>query len=80
MRESTPQNSDEDTEDLDSDNDGLDDPVYHPEPVLIKVYDELDDETLKENKSKQYTLTPIIERVGCKINLDEKYYTKSSIK
>jgi len=80
LRETTPINSDEDTDELDAENDGLDDPVFNPESEFIKVYDEMDDETFKENKSKHYTLNPILERVGCKINLDDRYYSKSSIR
>ena len=42
LRETTPLNSDSDTDDLDPENDGLPDPAMNQPPIEIKVYEEDD--------------------------------------
>ena len=78
-RETTPCGSESDTDDLDPENDGLPDPTIGRPPEEVKVYDEDEDGNLFENKKKTYMLHQIEERIGCFINLDEKYYTLESL-
>lgn len=72
-------NSESDTDDLDPENDGLPDPTIGRLPEQVKVYEEDADGNLIENPRKNYTLTPVEERIGCYVNLDEKYYTAQAI-
>lgn len=75
LRETTPMGSESDTDDLDPENDGLPDPTIYQQPEEVKVLEEDEDGNLVENKKKTYFLTPVRERIGCFINLDEKYYS-----
>lgn len=72
-------NSESDTDDLDPENDGLPDPSINRPKEEIKVYDEDADGNLVENKRKTYYLTPVVERIGCFVNLDDKYYTAAAL-
>lgn len=79
LRETTPVNSESDTDDLDPENDGLPDPTIMRPPEIVKVYEENENGVKVENKRKSYKLTSVEERIGCYINLDEKYYTADSL-
>ena len=76
LRESTPCNSSSDTDDLDPEGDGLPDPTINRKAEEVKVYEEDEEGNLVENRRKSYKLTPVPERIGCFINIDEKYYNK----
>ena len=75
LRETTPVNSESDTDDLDPENDGLIDPTINRPPEVVKVFEEDENGVKYENKRKSYKLESVEERLGCFINLDEKYYT-----
>lgn len=80
LAETTPVNSESDTDDLDPENDGLADPTIGREPEEVKVWEEDDEGNLVENKRKTYVLTAVKERVGCLINLQEKYYCRHALR
>ena len=48
-------------------------------PMEVKVYEEDSDGNEFENKNKSYKLEQIQERIGCFINLDEKFYTAEAL-
>lgn len=79
LRETTPVNSESDTDDLDPENDGLVDPTINRQPEVVKVFEEDENGVKFENKRKSYKLEQVKERLGCFINLDEKYYSAKSI-
>ena len=59
LRETTPVNSESDTDDLDPEQDGLADPTIGREPEEVKVWEEDDAGNLVENRRKTYVLTPV---------------------
>ena len=79
LRETTPVNSESDTDDADPENDGLPDPMIGREDEIVKVFEEDGDGNQVENHRKTYKLTPVVERIGCFINIDEKYFNKKAI-
>ena len=81
LRETSPlpSETEEDDEEMDA-HGGLIDPNVGREAEMVEVIEEDFYGRKIKKQFKNYILTPVRERIGCYVNLDNKYYQMDSIK